>query len=196
MCVSRHPGRAEDDGIDHRRRLCPVGAVLCRNAFHQLLQCNQSGAAATEIEFLPFINCHSATCVAPPRPKSNYDPRRRPVIARYLSPFRGFLAPKIRRQETNPVLILGRTFLAIRCPVHSVNRVVDQNSITKNSCNEQFYLFDFSGEFNVNRRSGRRTICAITVIAPRHAESKPQSTQYLPACAPSPTNVSTPSRRG
>jgi hypothetical protein len=122
-CVSRHPGRAEDDGIDHRRRLCPVGAVLCRNAFHQLLQCNQSGAAATEIEFSPFINCHSATSVAPPRPKSNYDPRRRPVIARYLSPFRGFLAPKNRRQETNPVLILGRTFLAIRCPVHSVNRV-------------------------------------------------------------------------
>ena len=27
--------------------------------------------------------------------------------------------------------------------------LVEQNSITKNSCNEQFYLFDFSGEFNV-----------------------------------------------
>ena len=29
--------------------------------------------------------------------------------------------------------------------------LVEQNSITKNSCNEQFYLFDFSGESNVNR---------------------------------------------
>ena len=29
--------------------------------------------------------------------------------------------------------------------------LVEQNSITKNSCNEQFYLFDFSGESNVNK---------------------------------------------
>ena len=34
--------------------------------------------------------------------------------------------------------------------------LVEQNSITKNSCNEQFYLFDFSGESNVNNSQTQR----------------------------------------
>jgi hypothetical protein len=57
----------------------------------------------------------------------------------------------LEAQTTAVVNAMGGKVLGSTKAQSELIPLVEQNSITKNSCNEQFYLFDFSGESNVSR---------------------------------------------